>query len=1052
MKPLQLPAEPLPGPNSGPASGRSERTLVVGAVATFVVMLLLGCVFALMTLRDSVTTRLQSNSHNLATSVNQTLEGLLDMIDVSMQAAVDEVTRHPVTSAADFQRVNRYLDLQARRVPHVAYIRGTDENGLVIFGADIPMPAASMADREYFLHLRDNPNAGLFMAKPVISKISGKAVVITARRVNGPGGQFAGILYAAIHVAELQDILAQIHLEEGGAIELRDRDLGLITRKVSGGDAQFALGDKRTSKSLQEALLRDPEEGVYESEVTALDTVPRSYAYLRNNKYGYMVDVGMPLQAAYRDWMHQATVVLGLAALLVAGAIVFGWQINRSRKRLEGVVNTLTQSRSELERRNLQLAQTEARQRSLLQDLYTGVVVHGPDGRVTFANTCACRLLGLSVAQMAGSAPVDAGWKFVDQEGRPLRFADYPVSRVLRTLRPVKDMILGVRNPQLLNLVWLQGSAFAEFEADGQLKHVVVNFYDITVRRQAEEANVRSARALRLLSDTNITLVHSGTQEQLLEDICRLVCQQGGYRMAWVGMAQADEAKSVLPVAQWGVNDDYLNGIRISWDADSPLGKGPTGETIRTGMTQINRNYLTNPATTPWRETALAHGYHSSIALALNLKSGLRGVLAIYSGMEDAFHAGEVVLLEELASNLAYGLDAMEERERRVAAESASRAKADFLANMSHEIRTPLNAITGMAQLIRRAGLSPSQLEKLGKLESASEHLLRIINAILDLSKIDAGKFTLEDAPLDVSVLVENVSAMVSERALAKNIALFKDLARLPDSLRGDATRLQQALLNYAANAIKFTEAGQVTLRVRVQEETDEAALLRFEVHDTGIGIEPQAVQRLFVAFEQADNSTTRKYGGTGLGLAITSKLAQLMGGAAGVESAPGAGSTFWFTAWLKKGAAPQVRARDLAEPACVAELQSRYGGTRVLVAEDEPVNLEITTILLEDIGFVVDAAEDGLVALDMASSNTYGLIVMDMQMPRMDGLEATRRIRQIPAYHRVPIVAMTANAFTEDRARCFEAGMNGFVTKPVPAQALYSTILQAMNEASAGA
>lgn len=523
-------------------------------------------------------------------------------------------------------------------------------------------------------------------------------------------------------------------------------------------------------------------------------------------------------------------------------------------------------------------------------------------------------------------------------------------------------------------------------------------------------------------------------------------------------------------------------------------------------------------------------------------------------------------------------------------AEVANLAKSTFLANMSHEIRTPMNAIIGLTHVLRRRTKEPDQTDKLGKIAGAANHLLGVINDILDISKIEAGKLVLEKTDFELDAMLDRVCAMVVDRAREKNLELVIDTTLDLNLLNGDATRLGQALLNYLGNAVKFTQKGTITLRTIVVEKSASDVLMRFEVSDTGIGIAMENLPRLFRSFEQADSTTTRRFGGTGLGLAITRRLAQMMGGECGVESTEGVGSLFWMTArlgrveqsnrchlipslkgrralvvddtgvtrlvhaqllhlmGLKSEVVPSGRMaldaivmadtkyeaydlvmmdllmegmdgfetltnlRQLAlrkQPTailvtasadetilddarlagfadvllkplsaltlsnCLARLSTditsqesmpmqtasksasdaemilsrAFAHKHLLLVEDEPLNQEVARMILGQIGFVIDAADNGLEAVERCVNQKYDLVLMDMQMPIMNGLEATRRIRQRSKNTRTPIVAMTANAFTEDREACLSAGMNDFVSKPVVPAVLFSILLRCFEE-----
>jgi signal transduction histidine kinase/DNA-binding NarL/FixJ family response regulator len=385
--------------------------------------------------------------------------------------------------------------------------------------------------------------------------------------------------------------------------------------------------------------------------------------------------------------------------------------------------------------------------------------------------------------------------------------------------------------------------------------------------------------------------------------------------------------------------------------------------------------------------------------------------------------------VEERTQDLQRANRALEQAQQ--AADAANQAKGAFLANMTHEIRTPLNAIFGMSHLLKRTQLDDKQQRYAGRLQQSCSHLLSIVNSVLDLSKIEAGKLELEALPFRLESMLENVQSLLAGRANDNALDLrFSIDDNVPRYLVGDPVRLSQILINFGNNAIKFTTQGHIHVRARLRQRHDQHASLRFEVEDTGIGISTAQQLRLFNSFEQGDTSTTRRYGGTGLGLAISRELAQLMGGQVGVVSAPGAGSTFWLDVDLALStpeACSPLRLQD--EPKSLAT--QLPAGRHVLLVEDNPINQEVARELLLLEGLKVDTATTGRQAIDLALTRPYDLVLMDLQMPEMDGIEATLALRSHPQLAALPIVAMTANATLQDRERCLSAGMNDFLGKP---------------------
>ncbi|HEY2256876.1 MAG TPA: CHASE domain-containing protein [Variovorax sp.] len=432
---------------------------------------------------------------------------------------------------------------------------------------------------------------------------------------------------------------------------------------------------------------------------------------------------------------------------------------------------------------------------------------------------------------------------------------------------------------------------------------------------------------------------------------------------------------------------------------------------------------------------------HLNVSSLRDADNQVVGFIAIGSDLTERKHAEDQ--LERLNLTL---------NKRSAQAESASRAKSEFLANMSHEIRSPLNAVIGLVQLLRRTTLDATQSSFLLKINAASHALLGVINNVLDISKIEAGEMTLEEGEFELQALLDGVIGIMSVSAADKGVAISLEAASsLPPHLRGDVTRIRQILVNLLSNAIKFTAQGSVRLSVRAEEGQPAQApglRLRFAVIDTGIGIDAEVQRRLFTPFTQADASTTRRFGGTGLGLSIVKQLTELMGGECGVFSAPGRGSEFWVSLPLA------VERGPVADGLPAAPGEARLVGLRLLVVDDTAVNLLICQHILEREGARVGVARDGREAVERlrAGPADFDLVLMDVHMPVLDGMGATRLIRDELGLAALPVIALTASALVAERQGAFEAGMNDFIGKPFDAERLIRAVLRGVERARAGA
>ncbi|MFH1658786.1 MAG: PhnD/SsuA/transferrin family substrate-binding protein [Pseudomonadota bacterium] len=709
----------------------------------------------------------------------------------------------------------------------------------------------------------------------------------------------------------------------------------------------------------------------------------------------------------FNDIVKQYGLVIGVVGLSIAGGLIFFvFTLSRSNRRLKTERARTALAMSEL-------SATEARFRAIFENV-DALSIQGylADGTVAYWNHASQSLYGYSPREAIGKSLLEliipsamhegvrgaVQWMFANKTGIPagrltLRHKDGHPVEVYSSHTVVDTADLG---PMMFCL-------------DVDLRELA----------SAEQALMESEARQRMILET----LGEGVFGTDLDGVCSFINPAG---LALLGFSEAELL---------GRSSHSLFHHHHADGSIYPLAECPLRLTARDGKTRRMDDVF-------WRKNG--EMFPVRLTITPTLRDGqISGTVVSFSDISEVQRTAQE--LEKHRENLE-----AEVRQRtaqleiaRQAAEAASRSKSAFLANMSHEIRTPLNAVLGMVHLLRRDNPTPVQVDRLDKIDGASQHLLAVINDILDISKIEAGKLQLDETKVDIGNILKRVVSVLGERAREKDLVLHTESDAFTRTMIGDPTRIMQCLINYTANAIKFTEQGSVTIRARRVSETEGDILLHFDVEDTGIGIARESIPRLFGIFEQADASTTRKFGGTGLGLAITRRLAQLMGGDVGVSSQSGGGSRFWFTARLKSGDEGVDALTSTHAGLPLQAVQETLAGRHLLIVEDEPINREIALELIKEFGTTADTAENGREALELLESGNYDLILMDMQMPEMDGLEATRRIRAEPKHTLLPIIAMTANAFAEDRERCIEAGMNDFIVKPVEPNDLKMLLLR---------
>jgi PAS domain S-box-containing protein len=988
------------GRESPPAKAR-QRTYVLQWMALALVLLLFGAQIAY----DQIQTRerIKTEANNRLENYSQIIAEELERRLRSMNAVLHNLRQTiPLKLARQEQQSITTQELSAltQALTGVRTVAFVDAAGTIQASNKSELLGKKFAEQTYFQSVAKSPNADtLYLSEP-FTTAQGAYTMAMARAVTKPNGEFAGIVVATVDSDSIGDLLRSMHagpettlsvihgmgklllllpehekappglsVNVPGSLFQQHMASGQVASLMSG--ASFALGSRRlmSMRTLQPEDLHM--------------TAP------------LVVGAARDLAAILAPWRSRAT-SRGLLFLLITIASTVLLFLHQRQQ------ETLDQQIREKEEASLRALLTLQR---FIDHIPGTAYVKDADSRTLMASQGFKAMLGIDPLNMIGKTSQEL---FPGEFGRKIAEDD----------RKVLESGSTVVIEETLNGRDFESTKFVIDDGTGK-RQLGGMTMDITQRKQAERELESQLSDLRELNQ-------------------KLATAEEGLRRLSTAVEQSPASIVItdLNARIIFVNEAFTQAS--GYTAEEVIGRNPkllqSGETPPETYREMWPTLLAGKV---WRGEFVNQRKDGSRYLELATISPVRdnnGQVTHYvAAKEDItnqrqneaeLHAHRLHL-EKLVEQRTSELAAAKEK-----ADSANRAKSEFLANMSHEIRTPMNAIIGLNYLLRQSTLQPDQLEKLLKISAAAEHLLQIINDILDLSKIEAGKVLLENYAFSPGEVLQNIGAMMRDRAASKGLKLYIDTKSLPERAVGDVTRLRQVLLNFAGNALKFTESGSISIYGELLSTQEQEMICRFNVRDTGIGIRPEDTARLFNAFEQLDSSTTRRFGGTGLGLAIARHLAELMGGEVGVESTPGVGSRFWITARLGVAGEETSLTPDNWQ-------QGRLKG-RVLVVEDERINRDIAVELLTSIGLEVATAENGLLAVDRFKQSNFDLILMDIQMPVLNGLDATRQIRALSNGANVPIIALTANAFNADRQRCVEAGMTDFLAKPVYPDALY--------------